>query len=302
MDKKQNLFKIFLKALGLSMLSIIFIPVIFFIPSMFLYYAYHDSLVKSILLLFGVCFLVGTLSVSYGIFLFTLIAPLVIVQHLMMMYKMKSKYTVICGGAIAFISMVMILYAFGIDGNSLLSEEGISNYLKNAEELFRNSGMDMANFESMKSTLIISFRNSVRLIPAIAVISSFALSYITYTRSAKMLLFGGKIISQPTSFVFFGVPLGFSFALLLAIVILDMAFPEMSNFSFNLKAIFAVMMFFQGISVLIFFMYRIKIGKFVQLISVLIIILFSWTQILFVAVGFFDSIFNIRGLPKNFYE
>ena len=72
----------------------------------------------------------------------------------------------------------------------------------------------------------------------------------------------------------------------------------MDTLNFNLKAILIFSMFIQGISVIKFYMNKIKMGGFIQGFVVLSMALFGWTQIIAVAIGFIDSLVNVRRLPN----
>ena len=82
------------------------------------------------------------------------------------------------------------------------------------------------------------------------------------------------------------------------IVIMDLVLKDMETLSFNIKAILLFSMFIQGVSVLKFYMNRMKMGKFIQGFVILSMMLFVWTQVIAVIIGFIDSILNIRRLPN----
>ena len=69
--------------------------------------------------------------------------------------------------------------------------------------IFKNSGLNTAQFDDMKAALILSFRNSVRLIPSIMVVTSMLLSYITYNKSARAIISSGKLVPYGGPFEYF---------------------------------------------------------------------------------------------------
>lgn len=298
MNKTNKTLILFLQGLSLGILSIIFPPVIFFIPHRFLTYAYEDSIIKSILYFGMACIGVGLLSPTFGVFLFTICGPLILVLHYMMTSKIKSHYTIIAGGTITFVAGIMIMYAMGVSGETLLSEESINNYIQNAEMIFKNAGLDTSQFNDMKAGLILSFRDSVRLIPSIMVVTSMILSYITYNKSARAIISNGKLVPYGGPFEYFRMPRSYTIVMASIIVIMDLVLKDMETLSFNIKAILLISMFIQGVSVLKFYMNRMKMGRFIQGFLILSMMLFVWTQVIAVVIGFIDSILNIRRLPN----
>lgn len=298
MNKTNKTLILFLQGLSLGILSVIFPPTIFFIPHRFLTFAYEDSIIKSMLFFLMVCVGVGLLSPMMGVFLLTICAPLILVLHYMMTMRVPSHYAIIAGGAITFVAGIIIMYAMGITGDTLLSEESINSYIQNAEEILRNAGLNSAQFNDMKANLILNFRNSVRLMPSIMVIIAMMLSYITYTKSARTIITNGRAVQFTKPFIWFRMPWSYTQIMVVVILILEYILKDMDTLNFNLKAILIFSMFIQGVSVIKFYMNKIKMGGFIQGFVVLSMALFGWTQIIAVAIGFIDSLANVRRLPK----
>ena len=94
------------------------------------------------------------------------------------------------------------------------------------------------------------------------------------------------------------MPWSYTQIMVVVILILEYILKDMDTLSFNIKAILIFSMFIQGISVIKFYMNKIKMGGFIQGFVVLSMVLFGWTQIIAVAIGFIDSLVNVRRLPK----
>ena len=298
MNNTNKTLILILQGLSLGILSIIFPPIVFFIPHRFLTYAYEDSIIKSILF-FGIsCFGVGLLSPMIGVFLFTICAPLILVLHYMMTTKTLSHYAIIAGGAITFVAGIMIMYAMGINGDTLLSKESVDGYIQNAELILKNAGLNNTQFNDMKANLILNFRNSVRLMPSIMVIIAMMLSYITYTKSARTIITNGRAVQFTTPFIWFRMPRSYTQIMVIVILFLECILKDMDTLSFNIKAILLFSMFIQGVSVVKFYMNKIKMGRFIQSVIILFMVVFTWTQIIAVSIGFIDSLLNVRRLPK----
>lgn len=283
-------------SLYIPLLTILF----FLLPVPFIVLSVRHPIKYAILSLVVVCFFTGLLlEVIYTVFILIVFGPIAIIMGYLMRKK-RREFEVILAGTMA--SAVSIFLAMQII--SMLS--GI-NLIEQMGALFRESiynqmkMMPQINVTEVRMNEAITY--FISIFPALIVVQSMIGAVINYYLSVAILKRSSFYKDKTPSFSSFKLPnniiVGFLLLVVLAFLTRFIEGIYYENLIQNITTIFMFLLFLQGISVIVFFMEKIKINKFIKILLIIFIVLMG-TLITFVALaGFIDAVFNIRKLNRS---
>lgn len=307
-ENKRSLESVILTAIMsvFMMFAIYFFEVLLFLfPIPFIIYGVKNDLVSSLLSLVTTLLIVGLLlDPSIGLLYFLLFAPFIITSIILIRKRTKPNKVVLFAGAIFFISSLIIYGILNLNGVDLIAqlEEGFSLILSGQMEYLKDMGFTSYELLERRDYLKSEYETILLLIPSVMLVSSLTVSYINYLLTTMGLRkFGLSIINMPR-FSKFRMPDNFSIGALImiasAFLITRMNISYADALYVNIMVLLGITLFIQGLSVVSFFLIKIKTKKFIRVISYLIILftpqLFSAISIL----GGVDVIFDLRKIRR----
>ena len=289
-----NILKLLLSSITITMLGLFFPPVYLFFPSLFLYYGIKDSIIKAILALLVPSFIMGYINPTLGLAIFVVFAPMILSLHYLITNKYGVDVSLGLASLVTFISILSIMYTYGINGSTLSSEESVRAYIEGAKLVLSKSGS--LNTSNLEGNLRTMYLQTIALLPSIIVIISIAISYMTYLLTGRRLLKDGIIVMQPPSFEFLRLPKIFVAISILVLLILKLlGFQEIFM---NLALIFTFMTFVNGLATLKFLLFKMGASQFIQVLALVFFIFLPGMQIASAVLGLVDSLFNLRRLQN----
>jgi len=286
----------------LAFLAMIFPPLFLFFPSRFITQSINLGLGKSMLIFSGVCLIFGgVLGVNAGLALFIIFGPLIVSMNYCIRKKFKVTKTIMASSFIFLGSIVAVLYFSGILA-SIQSGAIFDELLKSQQavvDAMELSALQKANvIQSVKSGLGL-FRE---FMPSILLLSSLLMAYVSFLFTGRKLLLTGRIINQPSSFIFFRLP-GQLFLTALIVAIGFMFATQIFNLDLeilklNALVTISVLLMIQGASVIYFFLFQSIRSILVRLIIMGLILFMPGFQVGLIVSGLLDKLLNIRQLNE----
>lgn len=304
MEKKTDylsLVKLFLRSIFISIIGAIFPFIYILFPSMFIV----ESIKEGILKVMGtLALVVGVVSIGfgaiYGLVIFTIFAPLILMFYYMIITNKSVAQTIIVTAFTFFTSILVLMYAFGINAEVLNSNDTYLNIANFYKEIATKTNLSLTEISSLEQNFQYMYRSFLQSLPSILIIASLILSYITYTMVGRTLITKGKFITQPSSLEFLRIPQNI---VILSVITAIGVYIFKDNlgalaevFNINLVNIIGFFLFATGLGVVKFNLTRFGVKRFMQGVFVMFCITFSFLQIFVAVIGAFDYIFNFRKL------
>lgn|GEM_PF-1526509 len=302
MNKETNymeLIKLFTRSMLISVVGMIFPFIYIFFPSMFVVEAVKKGIVKVMATLLLVVLLIGAIfGPLQAIVVFTIFGPLILIFHYMITTNKSISQTLMATSIIFFISIIVLMLAFGIDSSALNSQETINNITSFYGNIARDAGMSESDVISFTQTAEYFYKRFLQIMPSVLIIISIVVSYFTYTASGRALLASGKFIKQPSSLEFLRIPREVVFLSIATFAITyflrDYIGQWIGIFNINLLNIIYFLLFANGIGFLKFLMTRYGVKRFLQFIFIGLCLAISSLQLLVIIIGGIDEIMNFR--------
>ena len=263
-----------LQSIGIGIIGILFPIAYVFLPMLFLTEAIDKGLVKIMGTFVGLCLLLDALVPRMGMVLFTLFGPLILILHYCLVTKKDLETT----GVLAFIQKDDFPQKFiEMQKKAGIWQDYMTQYIP--------------TFESM-------MRQMVQYLPAILIILSLIVTYVTLTFTGRKLLLRGKLVVQPPSFFYFRLPQGV-IAVLGTVILVGLVFQtQMDEFApllANNGLVLAAFLFFiQGLAVVDFFFLKLRMFRLLKAILLTMIIFTPLMQVPVACLGLLDSLLNLR--------
>ncbi len=309
-EKMNSIFQIAGIIFGLSlftMASLYFFPLLLLIlPVGFVILGVRNGYVEGIISLMTICTIVAYLADPMtALYLFILFAPIIIA----MIYTIKSRKSameVLLYSTIALFASVIIVY-------SLISfREG--NILVSMEEIFKESlalrlqalkDMGLSSYEILenKNFLQDSYKYMLLIAPATMLVSSLAISYINYSISIMGLKKVGIETVNIPKFSRFRLPnniaIGIIVMFLTSFIAKQLNFDYFDTIVVNITVLIGFMFLIQGLSIIDFFLIKMKVRKFFRIFFLLLTILIAPLITIVSTLGLIDVIFDLRKLRRK---
>lgn len=287
-----NKFILVTRAVLIAAIGMVFPPAFLFLPAIFVGEAISGGVMSAFSMFFVANALLTMISLNYAIVVFTLFGPMILVFHWMMHKNYDQNSTVVLAAVMFFISIFVTSYSYGVSPEMLKSKEVLESFIQ------VQNNMSIEKLSTAELTML--YNRSLQLMPAMLVIISLLLSYVTYHLSIRKLILkqGLKLNYKP--FIYFNLPKGILFVGVFSIAGLysfgDRLFESPNLVIENLILVFSSILFFLGMSVIMFILNKIKAGRFIKILVPLFGFLVPGAQFVFIAMGVLDNIFNFRRL------
>lgn len=294
-----RIFNLLVKSILISLAGIVFPISYLFLPAIFITESLIDGIIKIMFIFIVSCGIVAMASdLLIGMFIFGIFAPMILVFHYMILKKKDVISVLLFSTGVLFISILFNGYSYGINAEYLNSQATLNNFIN-----IQKSIIDSGNYSTLldEATLTVLYNKFLQILPGLLVVGSLMTSYITYLIVGRSLLKKGRFIPQPSSFRFLRLPNGLTYMIsllfILSIIIKDFVGDFSSIIVDNLFILFGSILFVLGLSVITFFLSRIKLGSVFKGIFIFILLSIPGSWILLIVVALLDIIFNLRRLP-----
>lgn len=284
-----------IQAVFIAVIGSVVPPIFLFFPAIFVFQAMSEGITKAFGMFAITCAMLLMVSLDYAIVVFTLFGPMILVYHFMMSKNFDQNSTVFIAATMFFVSMIVTFYSYGLNSEVLQSKEIIDTFIKTQNAMGLEGQISNSDWK-------ILYNRSLQLMPAVLVIISLILSYSTFFISVKRLITLKGLQLNYKPFMYFNIPKGIVLAGIFSIGALyafgDQLFGSSELVIENLLLVFSTILFFLGLSVIMFMLNKLKAGGFIKTIVPIIGFLIPGAQLLFIATGLLDNIFNFRRLVR----
>lgn len=300
-DSVSNLIKLTVKAMFIAVGGVVFPFLYILFPYQFVSESIKEGIIKTMASFLAVCLLLALLiGPGVGIGILTLFGPMILIFNYMIVNKKDVDLTIIVTAVIFFVSMILNAYTLGITPEMLKSQETINKFIEFQGSLMQ-SGNVAVDIADQTAALTVLYNKSLQIMPAILLLVSLFLSYITYSLTGRSLIKANKLIIQPNSFIFFRLPVGMIVSGIIGVlgvyIFQDIIGGNYKIIIDNIMIVYSALLFFQGLSIAKFFMVRARVNNFLQLLIVLGALLIPGAQIIFIILAVVDIVMNFRGIP-----
>lgn len=295
----KGLLRLFTRSIIISMIGMIFPFLYILFPSMYVAESVKEGIIKVMATLLAVVLLIGALlGPIEAIIIFTIFGPFILIFHYMITTKRSVSMTILATSLIFFTSIMVLLFAFGINSEVLNSKEtimAITNFYKN---LGSDTGINSGALAIFADNIEIYYKKFLQILPSVLIIISLVTSYVTYTWAGRNLLSRGIIIIQPSSLEFLKFPREIIFLSLASLALFsltgDYFGPSGSVFIINLMNLVFFMLYVSGLAIVKYYMTRMGLKNFLQYLLIGLTFTLSSLQIFVIILGGIDQIINFR--------
>lgn len=298
MDIVKLLFQSTMMAFGGMLFPVLYL----FFPALFLRETSKQGTIRVMLIFLSVICLVGAVfGPTQGFVMLTLFGPLILVLDYCMRTNRNVGITMIVATLIFLFSIVFNIYMSGslvqIQKGTLFQE--VLNFQKEVLKETQFSKIEVDRFLSQMRESLLFIQT---IIPGLVLLSSLAIVYVSYSMTGKARMMRGEKIVAPAPFLFVRLPNNlmltafiFSILLVFASQFLNL---EIEALTYNIIFVVSGLLFFQGLAVLNFFLFRlVPMGVF-RGIFIGILLILPFVQIFLVFIGFLDQWLNFRRIRQ----
>lgn len=303
--KETNQARISMVLFGITSLVMVFLatifpPLILFFPYRFIIQAANYGIGKSMLMYAGICLIFGgVIGIKGGLALFILFGPLIVAMYYCIRHKYKVVRTVMTCTLILMGSITAVLCFSGALAS--IQSGAIFDQIYKTQEAVLNT-MELNTLQ--RDDVLLSMKNGLGLVrqflPSILLLLSLLTVYLSFVFTGRKLLLNGKVINQPSSFIFFRLPGQLILTALVATIAFIIA-TQVFNVDLEilrLNALFTIsaLLMVQGASVIYFFLFQTIRSIILRWLILGLILLMPGFQVGLIVSGLLDKILNIRQL------
>ena len=309
-EKMTNIFEIAGVILGMSLFtlaSLYFFPLMFLIfPVVFIVLGIKNGLLEGIISLMTTCTIVAfVIEPMTALYIFLLFGPLVISMTYTMKNR-KSTMEVLLVGTISFFASIIIVFGLinYIEGDLLFTiEQSFKATLNIRLEALKDMGVTSSEILENKTLLEDAFKYMLLIAPATGLLTALIVSYMNYSLSIIGLRKIGIYVVNIPRFSRFRLPNNISIGIIVMFIAGFVAkllnFDYFDTIAINLTVLIGIMFSIQGLSVIDFFLIRIKVKKFFRVLFMLLTIIAAPLMTVVSGLGLIDVIFDLRKLKRK---
>lgn len=270
-ENKKSLENVVLTAIMsvFMMFSIYYFEVLLLLfPIPFIIFGVKNDIPSSLLSLVTTLLIVGVvLDPTIGLLYFLLFAPFIFVSMVLIRKRTKATKVVLFSGVVFFVSSLITYGILSLNGVDFVAqlEEQLSLMLSGQMDYLKEMGLTSYELLERRDYLKSEYEKILLLIPSVMLFSSLTLSYINYLLTTKGLNKFGVSISNMPRFSKFRLPDNFSIGALVmigtAFFLTSMSIDYADALYVNIMVLLGLILFIQGMSVVNFFLIKIKTKK-----------------------------------------
>lgn len=287
--------------------SIHFLPILLIIVSApFIIYGVKSDIKSSLLSLIATLLTVGVIFEPVSsLLIFFIFGPYIFINIYLIKKREKATKVVIYSATVLFISFILLFGFFRIGGFDLTVQlkENFTQILSNQMDMLSEMGLTSYEILERRDSLKSEFITALMIFPSIVLIFVFIGSYINYLlASLGLTRIGINILNMPE---FSSLRLPDNFILGSLLMILTAFITSKMNISYgdainaNIMVLLGTTFFIQGISVINYFLLKIRMKKFIRVMTYIFIFfspqIYSGISIL----GGIDVLFDLRRIKRT---
>lgn len=285
-----------------SIFSIYYFPILLMLfPIPYIIYGVKDNLISSVLSLITTLIIIGIVhNPIVGLSYFLLYGPFIFISIYLIKKRTKANRVVFYSATIFFTSILILFKVLNMGGFDIVSqlEEGFSYSLSTQMDIFKDMGLTSYELLERREFIKSNYETFFLILPTIMLISTIIISYSSYLLTTLGLRKIGLSILNMPSFSRFKLPdnfiLGSMIMILSAYIITRMNISYADSIYINIMILLGIVLFVQGTSVLSFFLVKIKMKKFMRVITYVIIFFTPQIFKIISILGGIDVIYDLR--------
>ena len=307
---KSNLFEtvgIIVFMIMYLIVGIHYIPLILLLfPTAFIVIGVRRGIIQSLLSLIIVCIVIMfTLDTITGVLSFLLFTPATTVIIYGMRSRKKPIEILACSTVVFFITTLLVFgYTQNVSGVNIIGqlEDNFKQIINVQVEMLES--MELTNYEILrtKDLLESGYKYMLWILPAILIIFSLFISYCNYYISVLTLRKIGIGVVNIPRFSKFRLPsnilAGTAVMFLCVLLIKGFKLPYYETIFLNLGVIVWVMFLIQGLSVIDFYLIKLKLNLIIRIIFIIIMGVLAPVGTLISLLGITDIVFDFRKFRK----
>lgn len=302
-EKYSQLGKLGLLGLVFGFLGYSFFGIFFlFFPMPFMESSVRNGIVPALGTMLGVSLALGlAFGILSGLSLFFVFGPLVLIFHYMVESKKTFAMTLLAMTLVlllSFFSLQLGLTPLETIDFEKLSEEIIEIQMSTVEEGLSALESDRLEYNLRKINEI-----TIKILPGIFFIFILFTVYINYVLVGRRLLRSGILINQPPLFGNLQLPrlsiLALGLVIGLALALQAMGYEIYKIIYLNALVIFGFLFLINGLSMVSYFLNRLRIPNIFRTIFLLGLVLFAPAGAILIIVGLLDALVNFRKININ---
>jgi uncharacterized protein YybS (DUF2232 family) len=282
------------------------LPLLLILPVGFIILGIKHDLISSILSLITSLLIVGLVLETYMISLGCLLifGPFIITNIYLISQRTKPTRVVIYSTAVFFVSLLVLIILLNLVGFELIPYiEAIFNQILSSQlEVFEEMGLTTYEILQTRDLIKAGYNALIMITPGTMFITSLIIGYISYVLTTwglrKMEI---NIINLPR-FSRLRLPDNFAIGalgmILTAFIISKLKVNYGDIIYLNVKLVVSFVIFVQGLSVVNYFLIKIKMKKFIRVFTYILILLTPLFSEIVSIVGVADILFDLRKIRK----
>lgn len=309
-EKMGNILQIAGVVLGMSLFavaSLFFFPLLLLLfPVLFIIVGIKNGIVEGIISLMTTCTILAyIIDPMIALYLFVVFAPITIA----IIYTTKNRkitIDVLLYSTIIFFASILLLFALVNirEGNFLIQiEETFKEGLSLRIESLKEMGFSSYEILEDKNFIEAAFKEMLLIAPATLLFLSLIVSYINYSLSILGLKKVGINIVNTPKFSRFRLPnniaLGTIVMFITTLIAKQLNFIYFDAIVVNLTVLIGFMLLIQGLSIIDFFLIKVKVKTFFRILFIVLTIVIAPLITVVSMLGLIDVIFDFRKLRRK---
>lgn len=306
----SNVFEIAGIILGMSLFalgSLLFFPILLLVfPVAYIILGIRNGWLEATISLMTTCTIVAyIIDPMIALYLFILFAP-IIISMIYTIKTRKSTMEVLTFGTIAlFDSVILLLALISLKEINILAaiEETFKESLNLRLEALKDMGWSSYEILENKNILENAFKEMLLIAPATGLLFALIASYINYSISIMGLKKIGIDIVNIPKFSRFRLPNNIAIGIIVMFITGYIAklfdFDYFDTIIRNLVVLIGFMFLIQGLSIIDFFLIKIKVRKIFRILFLSLTILIVPLVTIVSTLGLIDVIFDLRKLRRK---
>lgn len=309
-EKMGNILQMMGLVLGMSLFTVaslfFFQPLIIIFPVMFIIIGIKNGMVEGIISLMTTCTILAyIIDPIIALYLFLVFAPITITIIYTTKNRKNTMEVLLYSTVVLFASILLFFTLVNIsDGNLLIQiEEMFKESLSLRLEALKEMGLTSYEIVEDMNYLENAFKQMLLIAPATLLLLTLIVSYINYSLSILGLKKVGINVVNTPKFSRFRLPNNIAVGTIVMFITVLIAKPLISEYFEaivqNLMVLLGFMVLIQGLSIIDFFLIKIKVKTFFRFLFIFLTVIIAPLITVVSTLGLIDVIFDFRKLRRK---
>lgn len=309
-EKMGNILETAGVILGMSLFtvaSLYFFPLLLLVfPVMFIILGIKNGMLEGIISLMTTCTIVAyIIDPMMALYLFIVFAPITMTAIYTTKNRKRTMDVLLYSSISLFASILILFYLINLKGGNLMIqiEESFKEMIQVRIQSLKDMGLSSYEILEDKNFLEDAYKYMLLIAPASMLLSTLIISYINYSLSIKGLKRVGINIVNVPMFSKFRLPNNISIGIIVmfigALIAKTIGFTYFEAIIVNVTVLVGFMFLIQGLSIIDFFLIKIKVKTFFRLIFIILTVLIAPLVSVVSILGLIDVMFDFRKLRRK---